>query len=502
MSIDEAVGLVLRASAAGLAPGFPHRGCVFVLDMGEPLRIVDVARRVIRLAGLKPERDIEIVYTGLREGEKLFESLFHAEEVLVSTAEERVLAATSEPLPLPRLTRDVTALIRAAEGGDERQMRLLLRELVPGFSDASSPETTSGPAFMPPDWREVPHPARSGVPIAGAGLAASLDAGRASAAGPPSPFAGFCAHDLDRLHHAGTSRAGRRPVRRACRRARSAAVAAGPASPETSLGELLAPFVWRRGLLALCVLAGIAIAAVVALASERQYAATAKLLVGSGAGAEHAARRGAGRARGADRAPARHGPRGRRDSRARSRAGPDARGGRCRTGRRDGAGDRPAGRAGLVAARCRAPGRGPPGAPGGGTVRRMAGAACPPDHAPALRRAAVGDPAGQPAPCSQSPSAPPRPPPPPPSPPPWSSGPSPASWRAGGAPWPGCRASGGAAGPARGRCAGAAERRVADYRASTGLGGDRAAEQRLAVLDSGCSTTGRRWRPRRSASTA
>ena len=110
MSIDEAVGLVLRASAAGLATSFPHRGCIFVLDMGEPLRIVDVARRVIRLAGLEPETDIEIVYTGLRDGEKLFESLFYAEEVLVQTSEERVMAAASDPLPLSSLEQAIDAL--------------------------------------------------------------------------------------------------------------------------------------------------------------------------------------------------------------------------------------------------------------------------------------------------------------------------------------------------------------------------------------------------------
>ncbi len=134
MSIDEAVGLVLRASAAGLASNFSHRGCIFVLDMGEPLRIVDVARRVIRLAGLEPETDIEIVFTGLRDGEKLFESLFYAEEVLVQTSEERVMAAASDPLPLSSVGQAIEALTRAAEQGDETQVRRLLGQLVPSFA--------------------------------------------------------------------------------------------------------------------------------------------------------------------------------------------------------------------------------------------------------------------------------------------------------------------------------------------------------------------------------
>jgi O-antigen biosynthesis protein WbqV len=150
MSIDEAVGLVLRASAAGLAARFPHRGCIFVLDMGEPLRIVDVARRVIRLAGLEPERDIEIVYTGLRDGEKLFESLFYAEEVLVQTSEERVMAAASDPLPLSSLEQAVDALTRAAEHGDEAQARYLLGELVPSFAAVTQH------TVVVPDSREWP----------------------------------------------------------------------------------------------------------------------------------------------------------------------------------------------------------------------------------------------------------------------------------------------------------------------------------------------------------
>jgi O-antigen biosynthesis protein WbqV len=162
MSIDEAVGLVLRASAAGLVPDFPHRGCIFVLDMGEPLRIVDVARQVIRLAGLEPERDIEIVFTGLRDGEKLFESLFYPEEVLVPTTEERVLAATSSPLPLPSLGRSIEALIRVAEQGDEAEVRSVLADLVPSLQTAALDLPPALPAALPP-WRDAAAAARAGV---------------------------------------------------------------------------------------------------------------------------------------------------------------------------------------------------------------------------------------------------------------------------------------------------------------------------------------------------
>ncbi len=157
MSIDEAVGLVLRASAAGLATSFPHRGCIFVLDMGEPLRILDVARRVIRLAGLEPETDIEIVYSGLRDGEKLFESLFYAEEVLVQTSEERVMAAASDPLPLSSLVQAIDALTRAAEHGDEAQARYLLGELVPSFAAVTQH------TVVVPDSREWPRHERAAM---------------------------------------------------------------------------------------------------------------------------------------------------------------------------------------------------------------------------------------------------------------------------------------------------------------------------------------------------
>ncbi len=133
MSIKEAVGLVLRASAAGLQAERSDRGRIFVLDMGEPVRIIDVARQVIRLAGLEPERDIEIEFTGLRPGEKLYEELFYPDEALVPTPAEGVLAALSQPLPLPGLCRRLDLLIEAASRHDEAAARQLVAELVPSM---------------------------------------------------------------------------------------------------------------------------------------------------------------------------------------------------------------------------------------------------------------------------------------------------------------------------------------------------------------------------------
>jgi FlaA1/EpsC-like NDP-sugar epimerase len=87
MTIQEAVALVLQAAARGSG------GEVFVLDMGEPLRIVDIVNDLIEMNGLVPGKDIQIEYTGIREGEKLFEELLTAEEGVDSTEHEKIFRA-------------------------------------------------------------------------------------------------------------------------------------------------------------------------------------------------------------------------------------------------------------------------------------------------------------------------------------------------------------------------------------------------------------------------
>lgn len=84
MTIPEAVQLVIQAGA--LAEG----GEIFILDMGEPIKIVDLANDMIRLSGLEPNRDIPIVYTGMRPGEKLFEELLTDEEGVSVTKHDRI----------------------------------------------------------------------------------------------------------------------------------------------------------------------------------------------------------------------------------------------------------------------------------------------------------------------------------------------------------------------------------------------------------------------------
>ncbi|HTQ71727.1 MAG TPA: nucleoside-diphosphate sugar epimerase/dehydratase [Acidocella sp.] len=133
MTVREAVGLVLQASAVGSGEEAIPDGGIFVLDMGEAVKIVDLARQMIRLAGLKPDEDIEIKFTGLRPGEKLFEELFHGAEKPVPTDYEGLLMATPRLVDLAALTAAMQALARAAREGDEDNAMALLRRMVPEF---------------------------------------------------------------------------------------------------------------------------------------------------------------------------------------------------------------------------------------------------------------------------------------------------------------------------------------------------------------------------------
>jgi FlaA1/EpsC-like NDP-sugar epimerase len=126
MTIPEAVQLVLQAAALG------RGGELFVLDMGEPVRILDLARDLIRLSGLEPDRDIAIRFTGLRPGEKLSEDLFGKHETYSRTQHEKILICrNSAELSTPRTT--IQELVKAAERGDADEARRLLRELVPEY---------------------------------------------------------------------------------------------------------------------------------------------------------------------------------------------------------------------------------------------------------------------------------------------------------------------------------------------------------------------------------
>src|SRR5450759_409074 len=104
MTIPEAAQLVVQASTLG------HGGEIFVLDMGEPVKIVDLARNLILLSGLRPDEDIKIEFTGVRPGEKLYEELNFFEESTVNTHHEKIKIFASNGLPSAGLESHLKSL--------------------------------------------------------------------------------------------------------------------------------------------------------------------------------------------------------------------------------------------------------------------------------------------------------------------------------------------------------------------------------------------------------
>lgn len=127
MTIPEAVSLVLQAGA------YAKGGEIFVLDMGEPVRIYDLAYNLIKLSGLEPNVDIEIRITGLRPGEKLYEERLMAEEGLCKTANEQISIGHPIEIDEEQLRTMLERLRGAAEEGDPAVIRALVAELVPTY---------------------------------------------------------------------------------------------------------------------------------------------------------------------------------------------------------------------------------------------------------------------------------------------------------------------------------------------------------------------------------
>jgi O-antigen biosynthesis protein WbqV len=145
MTVREAVELVLQASLFGA--GHPdYRGRIFVLDMGEPVRIVDLARQMIRLAGLRPDQDIAITFTGLRPGEKLFEEIFHGAEPPVATGQPGLLVATPRAVDAVELGRAIDDLAEASLARRRESALAILRRLVPEYQPSPAATPT-----VPPD---------------------------------------------------------------------------------------------------------------------------------------------------------------------------------------------------------------------------------------------------------------------------------------------------------------------------------------------------------------
>lgn len=145
MTVREAVELVLQASAFAVSPqqnAADERGQILVLDMGIPVKILDLARQMIRLAGKKPDTDIAIHFTGLRPGEKLHEELAAGAENMRKAAVDGVNLLSAMPTEPERIRSLFDELIKvAAANGDAVALRRLLQQLVPEFNGASSQAT-------------------------------------------------------------------------------------------------------------------------------------------------------------------------------------------------------------------------------------------------------------------------------------------------------------------------------------------------------------------------
>jgi FlaA1/EpsC-like NDP-sugar epimerase len=146
MTIAEAVQLVLQASAHGLSHP-EDAGRLFVLDMGKPVKIVDLARQMIRLAGLRPDVDVKIDFVGLRPGEKLYEELFDEAERTLPTPVDGVMVASPQVIDPVLLMRTFDEIERAVDDEASDRLRALLAAAVPGYLPPSGTDAT-------PDVRE------------------------------------------------------------------------------------------------------------------------------------------------------------------------------------------------------------------------------------------------------------------------------------------------------------------------------------------------------------
>lgn len=127
MTIPEACQLILQASTLG------RGGEIFALDMGEPVKIRDLAEQMIRLAGKKPGTEIPIVYTGLRAGEKLFEELFHAQENYSETTHAKIFLAQHREVIWELLVAAINKAAEAVDRFDEEELRRCVSSLLPSF---------------------------------------------------------------------------------------------------------------------------------------------------------------------------------------------------------------------------------------------------------------------------------------------------------------------------------------------------------------------------------
>jgi O-antigen biosynthesis protein WbqV len=137
MTIREACDLVITAATHALAPVRPDVS-VYVLNMGQPVKILDLAERMIRLSGLQPGHDIDIVFTGMRPGERLNEILFANEEPAVEIGVAGIMAAKPNEPPMQALRKWIAALEQAIARDDRATIKAILKDAVPEFGSTAA----------------------------------------------------------------------------------------------------------------------------------------------------------------------------------------------------------------------------------------------------------------------------------------------------------------------------------------------------------------------------
>jgi FlaA1/EpsC-like NDP-sugar epimerase len=145
MTIPESVQLIMQAGAMGKGNE------LFLLDMGEPVKIVDLARDMISLSGFDPDKDIKIVFTGLRPGEKLYEELLMAGEEITSTLHEKIKVAAAECIDWPTRLIRIEQLLESLRSGFSRDVVQKIKEIVPEFQPENGGPKSLTPS--PPDHR-------------------------------------------------------------------------------------------------------------------------------------------------------------------------------------------------------------------------------------------------------------------------------------------------------------------------------------------------------------
>jgi len=132
MTIPEACRLVLEASVIG------ESGYIYIFDMGEPVKIYDLAIRMIELAGLSPEKDIKIEFTGLRSGEKLYEELLANSEISEKTSHQKVMKSKVREYSYNDVAPQINNIITLALNENKYKMVSLMKELIPEYISNNS----------------------------------------------------------------------------------------------------------------------------------------------------------------------------------------------------------------------------------------------------------------------------------------------------------------------------------------------------------------------------